>query len=166
MIRETASRLYRTVAPAGWRAWGEKLVRFPRGSVETKAHSRSRSQADAGEFLRFLRREGSVARRAFTELLLTREISQKVWAGMRFGRAAQVTMTIIVCASWFKYFDKRGDLLPVLCALCGEEDSFEHLFRCVGARPSARDPSEHVEFLRGLALRACRRQLPHAPRLI
>ena len=60
---------------------------------------------------------------------------------------------------------KKGNLLPVECPFCGEQDSFEHFLKCRRVRQIPLDEESVVSILRDLAL-SIERASPAQPRPI
>ena len=106
-------------------------------------------------FFRRLSLEGSIACQIFVDLRLNRDILRLASGALKFSRRQQVTLGSIICATRFKFFDKTGNLLPVSCPKCGEEDSFSHLLRCAGLEiPESEDTAQLAEILRHMAVEA------------
>ena len=57
----------------------------------------------------------------------------------------------LICATRFKYYDRKGALLPVTCPFCQEVDSFGHLLKCVMIQSIPREEEGLVTFLKQLA---------------
>ena len=58
----------------------------------------------------------------------------------------------LFCATRFKYYDERGELLPVTCPFCRGLDSFDHFLECRRVPMIPRSEEQLICLLRNLAL--------------
>ena len=155
IILGTAQKLYKDVLQRGKAKWGDRIARLPWTVEEMKAHLAHRYEYDEQQFIARMKGEGSLASRVFVHFRLTRSLVKSVFNSMRFKRAAQVMMGSLVCATRFKYYDEKGNLLPVTCPFCQDPDSFDHFLKCRKVPMIPRnDDDQLVCLLRNLALRA------------
>ena len=129
------------------------MARLPWTADETKAHLSYRYNYDEGLFIKRLKREGSLACDIFGHFRLTRSVVRSVLGGLQFKRAAQVAISSLLCGTRFKYYDKKGNLLPVVCPFCGTEDSFEHFLVCRKVKQIPQGEEEIAGLLRDLAMK-------------
>ena len=153
IILGTAKRLFGGVLPFVIEKWGEQVAYLPWTTDETKAHLSYRYNYDEGLFIKRLASEGSLACGIFGHWRLTRNMVRSVLGGLQSRRAAQVAISSLVCGTRFKFYDKRGNLLKVVCPICGESDSFEHFLVCRGVQRVPSDEEGVVSLLRDLAVR-------------
>ena len=133
--------------------WGEQLARLPWTVEEMKAHLAHRYEYDEKRFIIRMEGEGSIASRIFEHFRPTRSLVKSVFNSMRFKRAAQVALGSLICATRFKYYDEKGELLEVVCPFCRNPDSFDHFLECRRVLGIPRLEEERIYFLRNLALR-------------
>ena len=153
IILGTAERLLGKVLPFVRGKWGERIAHLPWTNEETKAHLSYRYNYDEGMFIRRLKGEGSMACDIFGHFRLTRGVVRSVLGGLQANRAAQVAISSLLCGTRFKYYDKKGNLLTVMCPFCGEGDSFEHFLKCRRVKQVPEGEEELVSMLRALALK-------------
>lgn len=136
--------------------WVDTLPRVPLSKQELKVLVRQQYEADELLVLRELAVLGSESARIITSLELTREIVQVTMTLLRHRRDAQVTLASVLGGTRFKHAI-HGVLVPTRCphsrygAVCGREDSFEHLLDCYNLRSQLRKGVEAIDFLVKLA---------------
>ena len=105
----------------------------------------------------FLAAQGSMSSAIFCQLRLTREVIKEATRRLQGQRKTQVVLASILSATRFKYFDKRGVLVPVSCVKkCGQIETFEHLLQCNNLIiPDEKDGAEvRIQFLCRMAIKA------------
>ena len=96
---------------------------------------------------------GSLSGTIFAGLTLTRSVIREVMERLQHSRVLQATISSIVCATRFKYFE-GSVLLPVECQYCGQIDNFQHVISCTNMGPPPTNRDLLVDYLAELASRA------------
>ena len=151
IIYGTAKRMFDRVLKLGRDKWGEQIARIPRTAEETKAHLTARYRYDEALFLQRLQERGSEACRIYNHFTLNRTILRSAYRALRFNRAAQVALSSLICATRFKYYDARGELLTVKCPYCSEVDTFDHFLICRKIKQVPSGEAELTAFIRNMA---------------
>ena len=106
-----------------------------------------------------------MASHIFGHFRLARSLVKFAFKSMRFKRAAQAAVGSLFCATRFKYYDEKGELLPVSSPFCQSQDSFNHFLERRGVATTPSNEELLTCFLRDLALRIAQAS-PAQPRPI
>ena len=165
IIAAAASRFFGHVLPKVRERWVDRLTRLPWTTEELKQRMKIRYRLDERRAIELLSTLGSTASTISIILRLTRGVIKTALKKLQTRRRRQVILAGILCATRFKSFASRGELLSIKCASkCGGSDSFEHSLNCYKIHPpyEKEDPEKWTRFFRDMARRTAK-NCPYVP---
>ena len=109
------------------------MARIPWTTPELKKHQKRKYNDDERGVIGLLAAEGSLACQNYCKMGLNRVIIKTVLRRLQHDRRQQVALAGMLCATRYKYFNEKGQLLPTQCPNgCGSPDSLEHMLLCYG----------------------------------
>ena len=132
LVVATAHRFFAGILPKGHASLGTRIGRLPWTKDEVKAHLKRTYRRDELAFMRLLEMEGSLACAIHRHLGVDRLRIKTVFSELRGDRKNEMIFANIICGTYFKRFNKKGDLLPVQCPLRVDQCTLSHLQRHLG----------------------------------
>ena len=150
VIATAVSRVTEHAIPRIRKEWGQSIARIPWTTDELKHQMKKRYQIDERRTIAMLEEQGSHSSIIFANLQLTRGIIKGSLKKLQTNRRRQTVLAGILCATRFKYFTEKGELLEVNCPNnCGHADSLQHMLECYNLHPPVgeEDPDAWMRFL-------------------
>ena len=141
------------IIPQAHHHWGDRISSLPWNKKEVKAHLKRRYNEDEQKLISILAKEGSVACYNYEQLSLNRSLIKATLKSLDEDRKKQMTFASIACGTFFKYYNKGGERLPVRCPLCPATCSLHHILSHLKQEPPAdmQEEEEWVTYLSALA---------------